>query len=49
MDKHLIEMFYMKSLPAEDVGIMLHIGRSTVYRRANAIIKDIAYCFSDIF
>lgn len=48
-DRHLIEMFYMKNVTADDVGTFLHINRSTVYRRANNIINEIAYCFIDIF
>ena len=49
IDRNLIEMLYMRRQSADDVAKQLFIDRSTVFRRAKAIVDDIWYCFGGKF
>jgi DNA invertase Pin-like site-specific DNA recombinase len=48
-DKALVDELFVKNTAIEDIARFLHIDRSTVYRRANAVVVDIAYCFPKLF
>ncbi len=49
VDRSLIEMLYIQRQPAEDVARQLFVDRSTVFRRAKAIVNEMWYCFGEKF
>ena len=49
VDRSLIEMLYIQRQPAEDVAKQLFVDRSTVFRRAKAIVDEMWYCFGERF
>jgi DNA invertase Pin-like site-specific DNA recombinase len=48
-DRILVDEFFIKNTAVEEIAKALHIDRSTVYRRANAIVSEVSYCFQHLF